>query len=263
MLAISIALLIQAVFFGDGGVLTLGANCFNIAIIGCLVAALVNRVITGKSPATSIRRVLGAGFAGYVGINVAALLTAIQFGLQPQLFHDSAGIPLYAPYGLQVAIPAMMLGHLTIAGVAEFLVSAGVVSWLQRTDPALLGGSAERTSRPASARKLWAVLAVLMVLTPLGLVAVGTAWGEWSAEEFRDTGRRAEISAATNGAKLPESVPSGLERLSSVWTAPIPDYAPPVLKSASFGYVLSAMAGTGLIMLTCLGLTSVFGRRNV
>ena len=70
-------------------------------------------------------------------------------------------------------------------------------------------------------------------------------------------------SAATNGAKLPESVPSGLERLSSVWTAPIPDYAPPVLKSASFGYVLSAMAGTGLIMLTCLGLTSVFGRRNV
>src|SRR3954470_19677960 len=103
MLAISIALLIQAVFFGDGGVLTLGANCFNIAIVGCLVAAGVNRVVSGRSAATSTRRVIAAGVAGYAGINIAALLTAVQFGVQPQLFHDSAGAPLYAPYPLQVA----------------------------------------------------------------------------------------------------------------------------------------------------------------
>src|SRR6476620_3848973 len=48
MLAVSIALLIQAVFCGDGGVLTFGANCFNIAIMGCLTAAVVNRLVAGS-----------------------------------------------------------------------------------------------------------------------------------------------------------------------------------------------------------------------
>ena len=264
MLAISIALLIQAVFFGDGGVLTLGANCFNIAIVGCLVAAAVNRVISGRSPATSTRRVIAAGVAGYAGINIAALLTAIQFGIQPQLFHDAAGAPLYAPYPLQVAIPAMMIGHLTFAGFAEFFISAGVVSWLQRSDPGLLRAAAPNTpgDRPASPRRLWAALAMLMLLTPLGLLAVGTAWGEWSPEDLRTGSKRAQIAAVSDGTQLPDGVPAGLERLSSVWTAPIPDYAPPILKSSSFGYMLSAMAGTGLIVLTYLGLSSI-ARRNV
>jgi cobalt/nickel transport system permease protein len=34
-----------------------------------------------------------------------------------------------------------------------------------------------------------------------------------------------------------------------VWTAPLPDYAPPFMKSAAFGYIMSAMVGTGLIIL--------------
>ena len=55
MLSLSVALLIQALFFGDGGITTLGANCFNMAIIGSLVAYFVYRVVAGrtslKSPA--------------------------------------------------------------------------------------------------------------------------------------------------------------------------------------------------------------------
>lgn len=246
MLAISIALLIQAVFFGDGGVLTFGANCFNIAIMGTLTAAVVNRLIAGNSAATSSRRVVAAGLGGYAGINVAALLTALQFGAQPMLFKDAAGVPQYAPYSLALAIPAMMIGHLTFAGFAEFAVSAGLVSYLQRRDPGLLKGSVSNTR--VSARPLWIALALLMILTPVGLLAVGTAWGEWSPSEV----------AALSGVQ-----PAGLERLASFWTAPIPDYAPPILKSASFGYILSAMAGSGLILLMYLTLSWIFGRRNV
>src|ERR1700682_3717531 len=43
MLAVSIALVIQAIFFGDGGITAIGANCFNMAIVGSLVAWLVYR----------------------------------------------------------------------------------------------------------------------------------------------------------------------------------------------------------------------------
>src|SRR5579871_4024096 len=45
ILAISVALAIQAVFFGDGGVTALGANCFNMAIAGSLVGYGVYRLI--------------------------------------------------------------------------------------------------------------------------------------------------------------------------------------------------------------------------
>ena len=262
MLAISVALVIQAVFFGDGGVTAIGANCFNIAIVGSLVASLVYRLMAGTSPTGSSRRLLAAGLAGYAGINAAALITAIEFGLQPLLFHDAAGTPLYAPYPLSIAIPAMMIGHLTFAGFAEFFVSAGVVSYLQRTDPGLLAReapSAETGVATASLRKLWAGMALLMVLTPLGLLAVGSAWGEWAPEEFANPASRRAIAAVSQG-QVPAAAPAGLTRLSSVWTAPIPDYAPPILKSQIFGYVLSAMAGTGMIILLSLLL---FRRSNV
>src|SRR4029079_5160960 len=53
MLAISIALVIQALFFGDGGITAIGANCFNMAIVGSLVAFVVYRVAAGKSAVSS------------------------------------------------------------------------------------------------------------------------------------------------------------------------------------------------------------------
>src|SRR6516165_10106734 len=93
ILATSIALAIQALFFGDGGITTLGANCFNIAIIGSLAAYVVYRVIAGKSEIKSSRRIAASAIAGYVAVNVAAFLAAVEFGIQPVLFHDASGTP--------------------------------------------------------------------------------------------------------------------------------------------------------------------------
>src|SRR5450432_479273 len=125
MLAVSIALVIQALFFGDGGITAIGANCFNMAIVGSLVSYAVYRAIAARSTLTAPRRVLAAGLAGYAAINVSALCAAIEFGIQPIFYRDAAGAPLYCPYPLNIAIPAMMIGHLTIAGLAELFVSAG------------------------------------------------------------------------------------------------------------------------------------------
>src|SRR6266540_6156461 len=138
MLAISVALLIQAIFFGDGGITAFGANCFNMAIAGSLAAYWVYRAIAGRAAITDTRRVIAGAVAGYVAINIAALLAAIEFGIQPILFTDASGAPLYAPYPLSVAIPAMLIGHLTFAGIAELIVSGGVVAYLQRADSSLL-----------------------------------------------------------------------------------------------------------------------------
>jgi cobalt/nickel transport system permease protein len=261
ILAISCALIIQALFFGDGGITAIGANCFNMAIVGSLFSYASYRILSGNSPLTSGRRVFASGMAGYLGINAAALLTAIEFGIQPMLFHDGAGTPLYAPYPLSIAVPAMMLGHLTIAGFAEFFVTAGLVAWIQKSDPGLL-----RITDPAeqgefrAPRSLWATLGILMVLTPLGILAVGTAWGEWSASDFHDPEIRKQMEAASLNAAAPVAAPAGLDRLSSVWTAPIPDYAPPFLRSETFGYLLSAVVGVGLIILVFQAATWIGAR---
>jgi len=270
ILAISTALTIQAFFFGDGGITALGANCFNMAIVGSLTAFVVYRLLAGRAPLDSPRRTVAAGLAGYVAINAAALVTAVEFGLQPMFFKDPSGAPLYCPYPLAIAVPAMMIGHLTLAGIAELVLTGGVVAFLQRTDVSLLAGAAGRrvragkpgTSGAGSLRPLWGMLGVLMILTPLGLLAAGTAWGEWQAADFHDPAARQAMADASLGHAPPTAPPSGLARLSSAWTAPLPDYAPPFLRSAAFGYVLSAMFGAGMVILAVTGMAALLRRRD-
>ena len=265
MLAISIALLVQAVFFGDGGILAFGANALNMAIVGSLVAYGLYRLIAGNSALTSGRRVVASAIAGYSAINVSALMAAIEFGIQPIFFHDASGAPLYAPYPLSIAVQAMMLGHVTFAGFAELVITGGLVAYLQRYDVDLLKATAPGAAKGMTAswkatRKLWAGLAALMIASPLGLIAAGTAWGEWGVEAFQSAETRAEIAAASHNVAPPESVPAGLERLSSFWTAPMPDYAPAFMHSHAFGYILSALIGGGLIILTFLALSAIAAR---
>jgi cobalt/nickel transport system permease protein len=260
VVAISIALFIQALFFGDGGLTAFGANSLNMAILGSFVAYGVYRLVAGASAVTSPRRLVAAALAGYVAINVSALAAAVEFGLQPLLFHDAAGAPLYAPYPLSIAVPAMMAGHLTIAGFAEMLMTAGIFAFLQKSNPQLLQRHAlSAHGQPASARGLALILGLLMVASPLGLLAAGTAWGEWAAADFADPAQRAAIAGASLGVAPPEVVPQGLARLSAIWTAPIPDYAPSFLKSEALGYLLSAVMGVGLIVLAYLALTAMLG----
>jgi cobalt/nickel transport system permease protein len=272
MLTVSIALLIQAVFFGDGGIITLGANCFNMAIVGSGVAYGVYRILAAQATITATRRAVAAAVAGYVAINVSALLAAIEFGIQPGLFHNAAGMPLYAPYPLRIAVPAMMLGHMTFAGLAEGIITGGLVTYLQRSDISLLTHTAPGAHIGVEAvygdgwratRRLWLGMALLMILTPLGLLATATAWGEWGASDFVNPAMRQQIEAASGNQALPTPVaPQGLTRLSSIWTAPIPAYAPSFMRSATFGYMMSAFLGSGIIILTCLGISWLATRRR-
>jgi cobalt/nickel transport system permease protein len=269
ILAISTAIAVQAIFFADGGITALGANCFNMAIVGSLSAWAIYRLVSGTAPIRSPRRVVAAALAGYLSINLGALLAAIELGVQPLLFHDASGTPLYAPYPLGIAIPAMMIGHMTIAGIAELVVTAGIVAWLQKAEPQLLratapGARGESESAPPhvrSLRPLWTALAALMVLTPLGIVAAGSAWGEWSPDAFMSQQSRHEIAVASSNVAPPAHVPEGLRKLSTFWTAPIPRYAPAALKSPQLGYILSAMTGTGLIIFLSLGLGRLLSGR--
>jgi len=137
-IAVTVALVIQALLFGDGGITVLGANCFNMAFIMPFAGYYIYKMISYNAPVTSKRRVIASGVAGYLGLNLAALFTGIEFGLQPLLHHTAGGQALYSPYGLSVAVPAMVVEHLLLFGWVEALVTALVIKYLQKHSPELL-----------------------------------------------------------------------------------------------------------------------------
>jgi len=90
--------------------------------------------------------------------------------------------------------------------------------------------------------KGWILLAVLALLSPLGLIVpnlfhAGSAWGEWDTEEI---------------AKQIGYTPAGLSKLGELWKAPMPDYAfkgweEKGMTRLSAAYIVSALLGIGLI----------------
>lgn len=138
LIAISIALILQALLFGDGGVTAIGANCFNIAFVMPMTGFLVYRLISRGSATTSRRRWIAGAIGGYVGLNLAALTTAVMFGLQPLLSKGAYGQPLYFPYPLKVAVPVMAAQHLLFFGFIEAALTALIVIYFQRSDPSML-----------------------------------------------------------------------------------------------------------------------------
>ena len=137
-IAVSIALIVQALLFGDGGITAIGANCFNMGVVIPFVGYFTYKLISGSSEITSPRRWVAGAIGGYVGINVAAVLAGVEFGIQPMIASGPDGHPLYAPYPLSVAVPAMAIEHLILFGLVEALVTALIIKYLQKSDQSLL-----------------------------------------------------------------------------------------------------------------------------
>ena len=226
-LALTVALLLQALLFGDGGILALGANIFNMAIAMPFVGYAVYHFFRKQNHETA-----GVLVGSYVGINVAAFLTAIELGIQP-IIATQGGEPLYNPYGLAVTIPAMMVTHLTIAGAVEVFFTYVIYRFVKQVAPQELY-TPTSVNTTSFVKKIRYVLIALVVLSPLGLLAEGTAFGEWSADEL---------------AEMMNNVPAGIENGFS-FEALFSDYTIPGTNIA-VGYILSAI--TALLVFYILG----------
>jgi cobalt/nickel transport system permease protein len=273
-ISISTALLLQALIFGDGGILAFGANCFNMALVLPFVGYALYRLLTkgaaagtssseaspmqGRENGTSEkrrilaaavrkdgsgisekRRLIAAGIASYVGINAAALCAAIEFGIQPLLFRDAAGQPMYCPYDLSVSIPAMMAGHLSIFGLAEVVFTVLILAFCDKVGVSAaesvktdVPGNAAMDDEKKGSRAVGILIACLIVFTPIGLLAEGTAWGEWGTDEI------VEMAGYT-----PAGMTGGFE-----WSSLLPDYSVGNLPEW-FGYILSAVIGAAALII--------------
>ncbi len=139
IISVSVALVIQALLFGDGGITAIGANSFNMAVVGGLAGYGFYRLVAAGSGVQSRRRLAAGAIAAYLSLNISALFTAVQLGIQPLIEKSPAGQPLYAPYPLNVTIPAMAIEHLLLFGFVEAAVTALVLKYFQKNEPEMLG----------------------------------------------------------------------------------------------------------------------------
>ena len=232
-ISVSVGLMVQALLFGDGGILSFGANCFNMAFVLPFVGYYIYKFIKERTSSKS-GRYTGIVLGSYFGIVVASLCAAVEFGIQPLLFKDAAGQALYCPYSLAVSIPAMVIPHLAVAGPVEVLFTLLIVSFVEKVSPDMIAESGGRKSKG-----IWGLILVLICATPLGLLASGTAWGEWGADEISG------LSGANGGTLgyTPKGMTGGLD-----YSALLPEYGvsgmPEVL-----GYIISAVLGVAILVI--------------
>ena len=149
VIAVSVSLVIQGLVFGDGGITVIAANCFNIAVVGGLAGwGIYTGIVRGgaifrktpsdrpggsPTPPLALRLTAGA-VASYLAINLGALLTAIELGIQPLIYTGAQGGAVYFPFPLKVALPAVVLPHLTTVGALEAGVTVLVLAFFHKTE---------------------------------------------------------------------------------------------------------------------------------
>jgi len=176
MLVLTCVISIQALLFQDGGLLVLGTNIFNMAIVGVAVAYMVFRTVHRLTGERSWGLYAGGFLAAWTSVEVAALGTGLELSL-------SGTSPA------NIAIPAMGGIHVLI-GIGEGLITIGALVFLNATRRDLI-----KTNTAAQPKGNWVwvaglILALLLaVASPLaskhpdGLISVAQHYGFLSNEK--------------------------------------------------------------------------------
>jgi cobalt/nickel transport system permease protein len=145
---------IQALIFQDGGLLALGANIFNMGVIGVFVAFTVYRAVQKLAQGKTWGIYAGGFAAAWLSIEIAALAAALQLAV-------SGTSPA------NIAVPAMAGIHALI-GIGEGLITVGALAFINATRPDLVK---KHETGTAQGKLVWVVgllLALfLVVVSPL------------------------------------------------------------------------------------------------
>ncbi len=175
-LTLSAVLIIQCLFFADGGLLALGCNVFNIAVIPCLVAyPLIFKPLTRKGFTSKT-----IGVATVLSVMVGLQLGA--FGVVVETVLSGVTMLPFDKFGL-----LMLLIHLAI-GAVEGVVTAAILVFVYKMRPEIMESTRERAgiASAVSMKKVVAILSVVTLLAAgaLSLFASGNPDGlEWSIEK--------------------------------------------------------------------------------
>lgn len=216
VLVIASVLIVQCLLFADGGILALGANIFNMGIIGTAAAYgiywLIRRATRGIEG-----QLMAAAFAAWCSVVLAASACAAELALSGTV-------------RLAVALPAMAGIHMLI-GIGEAVITTLVLASIAAARPELLLAARE-PAEPATSGVIVYGLALAV-----GLAALVSPFASAWPDGLEKVAARLGFDAAAPG---------------PIIAAPIPDYALPGIGSPA---VATAMAGAfGTVFMFCFAL---------
>jgi len=234
-LTLASVLIVQALFFADGGLLALGCNIFNLGFFPCYIAYpfIYRRIVT---PGAGRGRLLtGALFAAVIGLQFGAFAVVLETTL--------SGI---AELTLPTFALLMQPIHLAI-GIIEGLATAAVVLFIASARPDILNGINPAAQSGLSLRRLTIALLLCTALTG-GMIS-------WFASDLPD-GLEWALSHATGHEQpaTPASLPHQLSAALQEKTSLMPDYAPAGQEGSSrLGTSLAGLIGSALVLLLTAG----------
>lgn len=230
-LVLASVLVVQALFFADGGLLALGCNIFNLGFFPCFIAyPLIFRKLAGQHP-TQSRVWLGSTIAAIIALQLGAFSVVLE-----TVFSGMSNLPFRA-FALM-----MQPIHLAI-GLIEGLVTATVVSFVWKARPEILA----TTWRPNS-NKHYSIKNVLLALLLVTVLTSGFL--SWFASTHPD-GLEWAISKTSGTAEL-ETPEHGIHRsLENIQkkTSFLPDYGFESAGSEETGTTVSGLTGSILTLL--------------
>jgi cobalt/nickel transport system permease protein len=235
-------LVIQALFFADGGLLALGCNIFNMAFFPAFVAwPFIYRPVAGEGR-SPVRLAAGCVSAATAGLLMGALSVVIQTTLS-----GISDLPLHT-------FTLFMLPVHAVIGIVEGVLTWGVLAMVSKTDPSLLSGAGTKSKRRGVAT------AILVASLAIGGLL------SWFASPLPD-GLEWAISKVAGAKELrpsPEPVHAYLSSLQQR-IAPLPDYgfrARPSSGNREYaGTTFSGIVGS-LLLLGLAGSAGLLMRRH-
>jgi cobalt/nickel transport system permease protein len=222
-LVMTIILVVQALLFADGGITTLGANIFNMAILAPFIGAYFYSLIIklSNNKLTS----LAAFIAAWITVVIAAISTALELSI-------SGTSPL------KLALPAMVGWH-TIIGAGEGLITASVVNYLARIRPDLLNLSKEAREKGRGLIVIGGLaLALAVFLSPFA-------------------------SALPDGLERVAKDLGFLERGTNLVKGPLSDYTWPSIANEKLATALAGFLGVIITFLIAYAIVIVLKRRQM
>jgi cobalt/nickel transport system permease protein len=221
VLIITAVVMVQALVFQDGGLLVMGLNIINMAVVTSLVGFFTYRGCTRA--ATGRKGMLISSFAaGWLSVVVTALFASVELALS-------------GTSSLQFVLPVMVGIHMMI-GIGEGFLTAFALSFITTARPDLVEGQTAPGQRSAG----WVVGGLLLALA-LTLLAP-------FASPYVDGFER--VTAMLPGSSENETLPAEVETLLESQASPyaiLPDYTIPVLGDSAAGTVLAGMIGVLLV----------------
>ena len=221
-----LVLVVQSLF-GDGGILALGANTFNMGIIagifGFYIVMFIVKILNKTSIRKELKLTIGTAIGAYISIVLAAFICGIELSI-------SGAVPL------EIAIPAMVYWHLLI-GFGEAIISALIIFYICRVKPDIIMTESIMMNKVVTIniskykRPIASILAVIVTL--IVMIAVGFTIGI--------------LSGAPDGLErvlIDQNGESWLDNLTSPWV--------PLLNwiTSDYGAAILGIAITVLVMIS-------------